>query len=254
MDEVAPVGHYSVLRWRRDATRDETRNVAVIVVDADGKRAALRAAPISSISRNLHKQGILDAIVVALERRLKSAEQPPAEFLEDLRKSLHHSLYLTPLAPAAVADLNDTTQVLYRALVAPRGGGGGGEITSGKLLDDIVNRLRKRGVAVRRGEYLSSFLFDAVIDGPGERAVLEVLSFATSVQDWTSAEHNAGHFLYAVDKLRVKSAAIIKPPTEASTQEAHTAYGHVRGWLQNESIPVLEPEDAAEKLAGTTLF
>jgi hypothetical protein len=250
MDEVSPVGHYSLLRWRRDIARSEARNVAVIVLDADGKHAVLQAAPISSISKKLYSQGILDAVVAGLEQRLSDTDRP-ASLLADLGKSLDRSLYLTPLMPTAVADLDSTAQVLYRALVKPRSSGSG-EITSGKLLDDIVARLRKHGLAVRRGEYLSSFLFDAVIDGPRERAVLEVLSFATSAKDWTAAEHNAGHFLYAVDKLRMKSAAVIKPPNEKSAKAAHRAYDHVCGWMKDENIRVLAPEDAPETLAGVT--
>jgi hypothetical protein len=242
---LATTGHFAVLRWRNDGTRDEARNVAVIVVSGDGRQTALRAAPISSISPRLHDQGILDAWLVGLEHQFRHADEGALELLVRLHDSLHHSLYLTEPKPTAVPDLDVTAGALYRAFVAPRSHGSS-EITSGKLLDQTVKRLRQRGLTVRRGEYVDSFIFDAVVDSPHGTSVVEVLSFATSARNWTGAEHDAGHFLYAVRRLSVPAAAVIKPPGDFSNANARRAYEHVSGWMKDEEVRVVDLDHAAE--------
>ena len=87
--------YFSILRWRTDATRDEERNVAVILVDAEGRLGGMRAAPISSISPVLHEQGLLDSVIVALERRFATTARPRLADLEAMQSGLQHSLYLT---------------------------------------------------------------------------------------------------------------------------------------------------------------
>ena len=246
---LATTGHFSVLRWRNDGTRDEARNVAVIVVGSDGHRTALRAAPISSISPRLHDQGILDTWLVGLERQFQHAGRGALELLTSLHDSLHHSLYLTEPKPTAVPDLDMTAAALYRAFVAPRSHGSS-EVTSGKLLDQAIKRLRQSGLTVRRGEYVDSFLFDAVVDRPHGTSALEVLSFATSARNWASAEHNAGHFLYAIKRLSMPAAAVIKPPADFSNLNARRAYGHVSDWMKDESVQVVDLDHAAETVAG----
>jgi hypothetical protein len=73
-----------------------------------------------------------------------------------------------------------------------------------------------------------------------------VLSFATSARNWTSAEHDAGHFLYAVRRLSMRGAAVIQPPADFSNVNARRAYDHVSGWMKDESIKVVSPDHAAE--------
>jgi len=245
---LASTGHFSVLRWRNDGTRDEARNVAIIVVGGDGGSAAMRTAPISSISPRLHDQGILDGWLVGLERQFQEAGNGALELLTSLYGSLHHSLYLTEPKPTAVPDLDLTAGALYRAFVAPRSRGSS-ELTRGKLLDQTVRRLRQSGLSVRRGEYVDSFLFDAVVDSPHGTSALEVLSFATSARNWSGAEHDAGHFLYAIRKLSMRGAAVIQPPADFSNVNARRAYDHVSGWMEDESIRVVAPARAAEVFA-----
>ncbi len=247
-DPVTSTGHFSVLRWRHDGTRDEARNVAISVVGGEGRRAVLRAAPISSISPRLHDQGILDAWLTGLERQFETANIGGLELLTSLHDTLHHSLYLTEPKPTAVPDLDLALSALYRAFVAPRSRGSS-EVTSGTLLDLVVKRLRQAGLHVRRGEYIGSFLFDAVLERPGGVSALEVLSFATTARDWASAEYNAGHFLYAVRKLSLHAAAVIKPPAEFSNTNARRAFEHVSEWLEEENVQVLDPDSATKVLA-----
>jgi hypothetical protein len=142
-----------------------------------------------------------------------------------------------------------TAGALYRTFVAPRSRGSS-EITSGKLLDQTVKRLRQSGLSVRRGEYIDSFIFDAVIESPRGTSVVEVLSFATSARNWTGAEHDAGHFLYAVRRLSMQAAAIIKPPADFSNVNARQAYEHVSGWMRDEKVEVVDVDHAAEAFVG----
>lgn len=245
---LTATGHFSVLRWRNDGTRDEARNVAVIVVGDDGGHAAMRAAPISSISPRLHDQGILDGWLIGLERQFQHVGNGALDLLINLHDSLHHSLYLTKPKPTAVPDLDLTAGALYRAFVAPRSHGSS-EITSGKLLDRTIKRLRQSGLSVRRGEYIESFLFDAVVDSPHGISAVEVLSFATSARNWTGPEHDAGHFLYAIRKLSIHAAAVIQPPADFSNVNARRAYEHVSGWMKDESIQVVNLDRIAEAFA-----
>jgi hypothetical protein len=182
---------------------------------------------------------------VGLERQFQHVGNGALDLLVSLHDSLHHSLYLTEPKPTAVPDLDLTAGALYRAFVAPRSRGSS-EITSGKLLDRTIKRLRQSGVSVRRGEYIESFLFDAVVDSPHGTSAVEVLSFATSARNWTSAEHDAGHFLYAVRRLSMRGAAVIQPPADFSNVNARRAYDHVSGWMKDESIKVVSPDHAAE--------
>jgi hypothetical protein len=118
------------------------------------------------------------------------------------------------------------------------------------LLDLVVKRLRRSGLSVRRGEYIESFLFDAVVERSHGMFALEVLSFATTARNWASTEHDAGHFLYAVRKLAIPAAAVIKPPAEYSNVSAQRAFEYVSGWLQDEKVPIFDPEDAARAVAA----
>jgi hypothetical protein len=155
-------GFYSILRWRTDATRDEARNVAVLLVDRDGRLGGMRAAPISSISPRLHEQGLLDAILVNLEATFQGSSRPTLETLEQLRAHLQRSLVLTEPRLVAVPDVDVTLDALYRAYAAPKGGGSTAA-THGRVLDRVMTQLRRRGWSVKRGEYVGDFIFDLVV-------------------------------------------------------------------------------------------
>ena len=85
-------GYFSVLRWRPDTTRDEARNLAIILVDAEGKFGAVRSAPISTMSQRLREQGLLDAMLVGLEDRFHSEVKPDLDSLKDMRESFFRYL------------------------------------------------------------------------------------------------------------------------------------------------------------------
>jgi len=238
-------GFYSVLRWRSDVTRDEARNVAVLLVGAEGRFGGIRSAPISSISPRLHEQGLLDEMLVGLERQFQGEGGPTLETLQRMHDSLYRSLYLTEPKPVAVPDVGAVLEALYRAYAAPRPAGR--QVTKAVVLDRVVTTLRKKGFEVHRGTYIEDFIFDAVVESRRKRkSAVEVLSFAARLKNWSPVEHDAGHFLYALEQLNIRGVAVIQPPSEPTHNGASTSLGRVRRWLGKAKVPTFAPNDLAE--------
>jgi hypothetical protein len=234
-------GFYSVVRWRPNGTRDEARNVAVVLVDSEGQFGGVRIAPLSSLSSDTRQQGLLDTILHGLESQFEEGQRPDLSRLRELSENLSQSLYVTAPRPTAVPDPDLTLQALYKALVAPTATPR--SLTKGVVTDQVVRSLRQRGWRVRRGEYLDDFVFDAVIDRPEGVLVCDVLSFATIKKDWIPAERDAGHFLYGIGRLHLSGMAVIQPPPEDSNDYAKTSFERVRHWFDEAAVPVHAPED-----------
>jgi hypothetical protein len=250
MDDVAQ-GHYSLLRWRASPTRDEARNVAVLLVGADGGQGAVRAAPLSSISPRLHDQGILDDVLLGLEERL-SRGGVNVDALEELSQTFERALVVTEPEPVAIrGEIGDTLMALYRAYVAPRVGGSR-KRTKGVVLDGVVESLRKRGFEARRGQYVGDFIFDVVLEGERTTTALEVLSFAVERKSWTPIEQDAAHFLYGLRLLReqrdMEGRAVVEPPTDGNG--ATESYERILRWLEREDVPTYNPQDIADPQVG----
>lgn len=239
-------GYYSVLRWRHDVARDECRNLAVILVDAEGRFGKIRSAPLSTVSPRLRDQGLLDAMLVGLESQFSGEVKPDLESLKRMRQSLQGSIYITEPEPVAVPDVDAAVNALYRACVAPRLGGAR-QVTKGVLLDRVMDTLRRQGLEALRGRYVSDFLFDVTIQRPAKRPlVLQVLSFATQRRDWTPVEHDAGHFLYALGKVDASGATVIQPPPDTGTHDAFVSHGRVHRWFEREGVRAVEAEHLSD--------
>jgi hypothetical protein len=238
-------GYYSLLRWRNDSARDEARNVGVIVVDEHGVVSGFRPAPISSISSRLHEQGILDAALQGLSDQVNGPAPFTLERLTALQEQLRSSLYLTPPKSVALHDEpGEALTALYRALVAPRGGGSSRQ-TKSVVLDKVVNTLRRQGFEVKRGSYVGDFIFDAVVTEQDKTGVLEVLSFAAPRKDWAPVERDAGHFLFALDELKLHGLAVIAPPRESGESLAAEHFHKVERWFDRHNVPVRSPDEMA---------
>jgi hypothetical protein len=235
---MASEGFYSILRWRTDATRDEARNVAVILVDRDGRVGGMRSAPISSISPRLHEQGLLDAILLNLESRFQGSAKPTLDTLERLRGDLQRSLVLTDPRPVAVPDVDVTLESLYRAYAAPKGGGSTAA-THGRVLDRVMTQLRRRGWSVKRGEYVGDFIFDLVVSKP-RSLVGEVFSFASGAKNLIPVEQSAGHFLYGLREVQLPGLAVIQPPKDSASDPS---FQRVTRWLGREGVEIVKSED-----------
>jgi hypothetical protein len=236
--------YFSLLRWRADATKDEARNVAVLLLDEQGDLGVIRHAPISSISQRLRDQGILDEILLGLEERLASEPTLKLEDVRELSSSLQRALVITEPKPVHVTNLDESLDALYRAYVAPAPTGGSRAPTKGVVLDRVVDMLRKRGVRARRGGYVDDFIFDVVLENGEKPAVLEVLSFAAPRKDWTPVERDAGHFLYAVRTLELPGRGVVQPPSEQVGKVE--SYERILRWFDREDVPVVEPTELAD--------
>jgi hypothetical protein len=231
---------FSILRWRQDPTRDEARNVAVVLADRVGRLGGIRAAPLSTISPRLHDQGLLDSMLLGLQKRFDSQQKPTAHEISELHRSMQQSLYFTEPQPVSVADEDVTLSALYKTYVAPRSSGRSA-LTKGAILDKTIAAFRRQGFDVRRGQYVGDFIFDAVIRRP-QQSVIDVLSFATNVKDWSRVEHEAAHFVYALERLDTKGLAVVQPPVEESANGATKSYRRVAGWLKDADIRILTPQ------------
>jgi hypothetical protein len=245
MDDVAE-GYFSLLRWRANPTRDEARNVAVLVVTS-GEGGALRAAPLSSISPRLQDQGILDDVLRGLEQRLSNGGAT-IEALGDLHRTFEHALVVTEPQPVALRGaVEDTVAALYRAYVAPRGGGSRRR-TKGVVLDRVVDTLRSQGVDARRGQYVGDFIFDVVIEPEATPTVVEVLSFAAERKNWTPIEQDAAHFLYGLRLLReereIEGRAVVEPPGDG--ESGAQTHERVLRWFEHDGVPRYSPEELAD--------
>lgn len=237
-------GYFSILKWRRDATRNEARNIAVILVEPDGRFGGIKSAPLSGISKSLHEQGILDSLIVGMEERFRMENKPNLEELKRMHNSLQRSLCFTDPRPVIVHDVDAVLNALYKAYAAPTPARSSA-MTRYRILDNVVTKLRRHGHKVRRGEYVKDFIFDAVIEGEKrhQQVVAEVLSFGTAIKDWTPTEKAAGHFLYALEKLNVSGFGIFQPPVTTSHKNASLSYKRILGWFAEEEIPTIRPDE-----------
>lgn len=234
-------GYFSLIRWRSTPHRQEARNIAVMLVDAEGQFGGIRTAPPSAMSRSLKAQGIVDALLMNLRDQFASAEKPDLARLQKLHATLRHSLAVTEPQVTAVMDLDSTLGALYHAYVQPTSSGPR-HVTKAVILDRVVERLRGQGLTVRRSSYLSDHIFDAIADGV-RPSVFEILSFASPLKDWTPIEKDAGHFLYAMRQVDADPRAVIQPPPDEATDEARVSFDRIRRWLDQEKVPVLAPAD-----------
>jgi hypothetical protein len=238
-------GYFSIVRWCTDAERDEARNVAVVLVDAEGQFGGVRSAPPSSLSQDLRQQGLLDAVLHGLALQFQQERRPDLRRLQQIATGLTQSLYLTEPRATAVPDPDLTLQALYRAYVAPTPQPRRA-LTKGVVIDRVVQGLRRRGLHVRRGEYMGEFFFDALVETEGNVIPFDVLSFAGDKKDWLPTERDAGHFLYGLARLGLPGRAVIQPPAGEGAEAAEVTWTRVRRWFDEAHVPVLQPDEVAD--------
>jgi len=234
---TASKGYFSILQSRKDALRGETRNVAVVLVDVQQETGMVKAAPISQISPRLGDQGLLDQIVQGLSKHVEQESGFTLQSLNDLNKSLTSSLILTDPKPAVLpnGDADKLMTALYKAFVRPDTGGSSA-LSRGRVLDKVVETLRKYGKKVQRGAYIKDYIFDVVMESASKFDVLQVLSFATPSKNWIPSEHQTGYFLHAIEKLNKGGAAIIQPPGQKSDQKAFESHDRVIRLLKKSKV------------------
>lgn len=225
------------MRYADDPGRDEARNLAVVLVDAEGQFGGVRSAPPSSLSANLRKQGILDALLQGLKSQFDAPTKPDLAWLHTLGRGLTQSVYLTEPKSVAVGDPDTVIRSLYRALVAPRPAPR--SETKAFVLDKVVRVVRDWGFNARRSEYYNDFIFDVIVEAPNNTVLLDVLSFATAARDLTGVERDAGHFLYATRELHAPAVVVLRPPSDEGTSTAVRSFERVQRWCTNADIPLV---------------
>jgi hypothetical protein len=245
MDVVTRPGYFSLIRYRADAARDELRNVAVALVDEEGEFAAIRSAPISSLSPQLRAQGLLDAMLVGLARDLMAPTRVDGlARLGSLQSQLSAVLLISSPRPAAISTSPKATlDSLYKALVAPKASRGLG-IARSHVLDRVIETFRSGGTPVARGTYLKDFILDAVASPSGRPQLpIHTLSFALPNRDWSHVERDTGHFLFAVRQLKTIGVCVVQPPSAISHPSASASLGRITRWLTTEGVETIVPDE-----------
>jgi hypothetical protein len=65
--------------------------------------------------------------------------------------------------------------------------------------------------------------------------LIETLSFAGEggQRSVATIEHDAGHFLFAQEKLDEPGIAVVQEPLAGSSDTARESYGRVMGWIED---------------------
>jgi len=251
MDKVeARRGFFSVVRWVKEPARDEAKNLAVVLLDPDSGYGGLRSAPLSSVSKGLKTQGILDSVLAGLEAKASESPKEALNEIGELADSADHSIQFTaPRSTALIAPPEETLDSLYRTFVqpTPSGRADSAHPSKGRVLDRVVTDLRNAGHSLRRSDYVGDFIFDIVIDnGRPASHVGEVFSFATLRKDWTGVEYEAGHFLFALAETSLAGFAVIHPPARDGSDAAIASHDRVDRWLQSRDVDVVSPDEAGQ--------
>jgi hypothetical protein len=247
-------GFYSVLRYRPDATRDEPRNLAVLLVDESVATGIIQAAPVSQVSARLHEQGLVDAILVGLARRLANGDLRSEADLVRLSRAAGQSFEVTRPEPTVIIDdTQKTVRVLYRALVAPRRARRD-SLQKGAILDRVISLCRANGADVSRGLYVGDFLFDAVVAVKDQSpTAIGVLSFHSVKSDVGSIERDAGHYLFGLRHVEANPVCVLEPPGKESSDSVWKSHSRVANWLKDEevtTIPAGGIEELVQSFAG----
>lgn len=238
-------GFYSVVRYSSDPLRDESKNVALLLVDQERDRACLRIAPLSQVTPRLTEHGVLDGLLVNLAARLEAKELMDRGRLADLQRAIGPTVTITTPVPAAIQDdMGATLRSLYEAYVAPRRGRTTG-MSHGQLLDRLVKACRTAGANVAPGTYVDDILFDALITSPESRTPVQVLSFESEADSVRGIEQAAGHFLYGLRRIHTEGVCVIQPPFARSSDNARMSYRRVSRWMSDEGVGVVKPDEMA---------
>ena len=243
-----------MLRYRPDATRDEPRNLAVLLVQESGGAGVIQAAPVSQMSPRLHEQGLVDAILVSLARRLASGDVQGEAGLARLCRSSGPTLEVTHPEPTVIMDdPHVTARVLYKSLVSPRRGARD-SLQKGAILDRVVRLCRANGAEISRGQYVGDFIFDAVVTSPDRvPTAIEVLTFHGVKANSGSIERDAGHYLFGLTHVDANPVCVLEPPSQQSSRSVWQSHDRVSRWLQTGKIktyPAHDIDQMVGSLAG----
>jgi hypothetical protein len=200
--------------------------------------AALKHLPHSQFNERLREQGIIDNALVSLGRSLQEADDANRR-MERLSDAMYGSLLVGKAMPTEiVGSPEDALSRLFKALVARPTSRRPGR-SKADVLDRTVAALRHVGAPVRVGQYEGDFLFDAVVDSDrGGSVAVHTQSFHVTRRHWSSIEHEAAHFLYAIGRLSQAAVSVIEPPARDADAAATGSYERVGRWFADAGVEV----------------
>jgi hypothetical protein len=225
-----------LLQYRPSTTRGEARNVAVALVAEDGGYAAVKHLPPSQLAERLRESGIVDSALVSLAQAVRGGGNAAGR-LEAIRSRGAGSLLIGEPMPTDLGGEPDAVlAMIFRTLVARPSHRRTGR-SKAEVLDRTVASLRHVGAQVRIGQYVNDFLLDAVIE-PRDQPLVAVhaQSFDSDRKEWAPIEHEAGHFLYAVHRLRREAIFVVEPPSQSAPEAASTSYERISRWLVDAGV------------------
>jgi hypothetical protein len=244
-DEIMRQGYYSVVKWRDDVVRNETKNVAVILVDPEGAFGGMRLGPKSAISGSLRDHGLLDSVLDSLQEEFSREKKPDLGFLKELHENSQRSIVFTEPKQVIVGDERKTLDALYGAYLKSRRTWAQRKVTRGQILRRAVETFTQRGYYVREESYAKNYPFGLVIENgdPDLPHVAEAISFEGQRADWMAVERTAGSFIGGVLRTRLHGFAIVQPPTRTSRQPAIESHDRVISWFESDNIRVVPPDE-----------
>jgi hypothetical protein len=75
------------------------------------------------------------------------------------------------------------------------------------------------------------------VERKNHSSAVGALSFATSAQKWSPVEHDAGHFLFALEQTKTRGLAVIEPPNDKRHLNARDSHRRVRRWFESAKVP-----------------
>jgi hypothetical protein len=255
VDQSASVtvrGFYSLIRYQPDPVREEFKNVGVLLLGEDGSYRGLRTLRPGTISRTAEEQGLLAAVIGAVEHCLGQT----ADGLGDLRQlaeTYSHSILVSDprpaMSPLGWAALLET---LYGALVAPKTRPPVG-YTKGHVLDRLHKWFVGKGSSFEIGGQLEGYSFDAILRTSTDVTyAMQVNSFAARQVDSRRLELEVRHFLYVAPRIQANCIGLIQPATVNATAEIHNLQDRVASWFNDAGVPVLSPTAFRETMTHIT--
>ncbi len=255
MDQSASVtvrGFYSLIRYRPDPVREEFKNVGILLLGEDGSYRGLRTLRPGTISRTVEEQGLLAAVVAAVEHRLGQTRDGLAD-LRQLAESYSHSILVTDPRPAmSTLGWAALLETLYGALVAPKTRPPVG-FTKGHVLDRLHKWFVAKGSSFEIGGQLEGYSFDAILRTSTDMTyAMQVNSFAARQIDSRRLELEVGHFLYVAPRVRANCIGLIQPAAANATAEIRNLQDRVSSWFNDAGVPVLSPTAFRETITRST--
>jgi len=245
-------GYYSVLKYRADSVRDETKNLGVILTSADGKICKVKHVSAGSLPEAVQPKSIVYSWLESLDARcdagISSAE------LETLSSELWDTLIVTSPKRTAVLneDWNAALMSLWKSFAAPPPGGGRGNFVSAlasRLRAEINSHVVYRDHALKSSTAGIPRRVDFFANS-GANVGVDHLKLALKKEDeiWMRADAEANKVRDILESNPVELYVLCEFSQERTMQDVNRA---ARAILLKSNAKIVESvEDAKRVLVG----